>query len=433
MIIEKIINTIEKFSLLEGEQHITVALSGGADSMCLLFALLSLKEKLGVSISAVHINHLIRGEEAQRDEEFVKRVCAELGIDLLCEHIDVPKLANELKVSVELAARNARYDFFKQHCKGVIATAHNANDNIETLILNIARGTSLKGLCGIPVKRDMFIRPLLHCTREEIENYCNDNNISFVTDSTNLADEYTRNKIRHNIIPILKEINHNVEQNCLNMCESLCEDYSLLESMAYDYLKSNLSFNELLIDRFFTLCPSIQKQVIAMFVANVDDSIELSALHINRICEVISAKGKISLPGEYYAVCKDNKLSILKYIKENDTEFSINLVKKSAKNENINNLFLNNLLDCDKICGKLIIRTRLAGDKMRPNKRGITKTLKQLFTEFKIPTCERRNLPVLADDKGVIYVHGIGIAERCAVTEKTENYFIVEVKKLGDK
>lgn len=431
MIKEKISDTINRFSLLKDAKHITVALSGGADSMCLLHSLISLKEELGVSISAVHINHLIRGEEAKRDENFVKKVCCELGIELISAKIDVPKLAREEKLSIELAARNARYDFFEKNCKGLIATAHNANDNLETVLLNIARGTSLKGLCGIPLKRDNFIRPLLYCTREEIEEYCMANNISFVTDSTNLENDYTRNRIRHNIIPVLKEINKSVELNCINMCEALREDYEFIEDKAEEYFQNNFNSNVLIIENFDKLDVSVKKCVIAKFVAAVNSNIELSSLHIERLLDAIEKNIKISLPCGFSAICDGKRILLTNASNDKDIEFSVNI--KEEYFEKVNSLFSNNLLDCDKICGNLIVRTRDTGDKMRPIKRGITKTLKQLFTEHKVPMGERKNLPVLADDIGVVYVYGIGVAERCAPTNKTKKCFIVEVKKIGDK
>ncbi len=433
MIEEKILNTLERFSLLADEKHITVALSGGADSMCLLYALLSLKEKLGVSISALHINHLIRGEEANRDEEFVKKVCNELSVDLLCARIDVPSLAKEEKLSMELAARNARYDFFKNNCKGLIATAHNANDNLETLLLNIARGTSLKGLCGIPIKREAFIRPLLYCTREEIEKYCEEKNIPFVTDSTNLEDDYTRNRIRHNVIPVLKEINNSVELNCVNMCEALKDDYRFIDKKAQEYFNDNFNSNELNVASFGELDISVKRCVIAKFISAVDSDIELSSLHIERLLDAIKSNAKISLPCGFSAICNSEKIELTNSFDNNNIEFSVNIIEKDFEIQKVNNLFSNNLLDCDKICGNLVVRTRAAGDKMRPARRGITKTLKQLFTEYKIPLEERMNLPVLSDDKGVVFVFGIGVAERCAVTDKTKKCFIVEVEKIGDK
>ena len=201
---EKVLRAIEKFGMLDGVNDVTVALSGGADSMCLLHSLLVIKDTYSLNITAAHLNHMIRGKEALRDEEFVIEQCKKIGVQLFVERVDVPLFARENKISIELAARKVRYEFFERVAKGAVATAHTASDNIETVILNMTRGASLKGLCGIPPKRDRFIRPLICCTRSDVEAYCAKNNIQFVTDSTNLTDEYTRNNIRHNIYNIIK-------------------------------------------------------------------------------------------------------------------------------------------------------------------------------------------------------------------------------------
>lgn len=150
---KSVLTAIERFSLLENTSEVTVALSGGADSMSLLYALNSLKERLGITLSAAHLNHMIRGNEAMRDEEFVKRACERLNIPLFCERIDVPAYAKQRKLSTELAAREVRYEFLSRVSKGLVATAHTASDNLETVLFNLTRGSALKGLCGIPPQR----------------------------------------------------------------------------------------------------------------------------------------------------------------------------------------------------------------------------------------------------------------------------------------
>ena len=220
-----ILEAIERFSLIEEKGvNVTVALSGGADSMSLLYALLNLREKLGITVNAAHLNHMIRGEEAERDTCFVKEQCEKLGVKLYCEYADIPAIAEREGISLELAARNTRYEFLKRVSSGLVATAHTASDNLETLLYNLARGSGLDGLCGIPPKRGIFIRPLITCTRDTVENYCSENNIPFVTDSTNLADDYTRNKLRHKVVPVLKEINPAVEMNALRTSSILRQD-----------------------------------------------------------------------------------------------------------------------------------------------------------------------------------------------------------------
>ena len=235
-----VLEAIKSFSLLKKGQNVTVALSGGADSVALLNVLLSLKDELGITVDAAHLNHMIRGAEADRDESFVRDLCRKLGVKLYVERIDIPRFAKENSMSLELAAREKRYAFLKNVSNGLVATAHTASDNLETLIFNITRGSGLEGLSAIPPKRDIFIRPLLLCTRQDIEKHCEQNNISYVTDSTNLQDEYTRNKIRHNVVPILKTINPSVENSVIRLTEILRENVNLIDSLANEYLSNNI-------------------------------------------------------------------------------------------------------------------------------------------------------------------------------------------------
>ena len=209
----KVKNTIEKHRMLENITSVAVGVSGGADSMCLLHILSKLKEEYSIILKAVHINHGIRGDEAMRDENAVRAYCEKAGIELLVFHKDIPYLAKKMGLGEEECGRQVRYECFSEaHCDAV-ATAHSLSDSIETLIFNLSRGTGTKGLCGIPPVRDgNIIRPLIDCTREEIENYCKENGVPYVTDSTNLTDDYKRNYIRHKIVPALSEVNEGYSQ-----------------------------------------------------------------------------------------------------------------------------------------------------------------------------------------------------------------------------
>ncbi len=430
-----VLEAIERFDLLKCEgEDVTVALSGGADSMALLYALNSLKETLNIKLSAAHLNHMIRGEEALRDEEFVKKQCAILNIPLLCERADIPKIAGEKAISTELAAREIRYEFLERVSNGVIATAHTASDNIETVFFNLSRGTALSGLCGIPYKRDRIIRPLILCTRAQIEEYCKSHNIPFVTDSTNLTDNYTRNKIRHNVVTVLKEINPSVEQSVLRMTENLREDADFLDGLAEKYVTENIDENgKLKLNGFSTLHISVAKRVVKIYVENVRNDISLENIHINAILAVISG-GKTSIPKNCSAIVSDNKLFI-KENRKNDENicFSVDFeecsIEKVKKTEKINNLLLNNSIDCDKIKGKLVCRTRCEGDSIRLKNRGCTKRLNKIMSENKIPAEIRDKLPVLQDDEGVVWVCDVGVAQRCAVDSKTKRILKIKVEK----
>ena len=206
--IDKIFRHIKDNKLLSDGDTVVCGLSGGADSVGLLLALYELREKLGINVEALHVNHCLRGEESDRDEEFCCQLCSRLGIPFSAFRVDVKSYAKEHSLSDEEAARKLRYGVFEANSQGKkIATAHNANDNLETVILNLARGSALKGMAGIPVRRNNIIRPLLTVSREEIEAFLSERGQEFVTDSTNLSDDYTRNKIRHKIIPLMNELN----------------------------------------------------------------------------------------------------------------------------------------------------------------------------------------------------------------------------------
>ena len=241
-VISKAEAAIEKYRLLSGGDSVIIALSGGADSVTLLSVLNSIKEKYNLKLYAAHLNHGIRGEEADNDEKFCKILCENYNIHLFVKHIDVPKLSAEQKISAELCGRNERYKFFDElsaKLNAKVATAHTASDNAETLIFNLCRGSSLAGASAIPPKRGNIIRPLITLTRDEIESYCAANSLGFVTDSTNMSDSYTRNKIRHKVIPALKEINPQAENAMLAFSRDASEISEFLDKSAEICLNSS--------------------------------------------------------------------------------------------------------------------------------------------------------------------------------------------------
>ena len=227
----QLIRTVEKYKMLEIGDKVIVALSGGADSVALLNALNLIKEKYSLTVFAAHINHGLRGAEADRDENFCKILCKSYNIQLFVKKSDVKALAKQQKISEELCGRNVRYDFFEELAKkfnAKIATAHTASDNAETLIYNITRGSGINGAGGIAPVRDNIIRPLIEVTRSQIEEYCKTHGLSYVTDSTNLTDDYTRNRLRHLVITELKNINPQFELAALHFSQSARETFQYI-------------------------------------------------------------------------------------------------------------------------------------------------------------------------------------------------------------
>ena len=228
MLEEKVLATINKYNMINKNDKIVIGVSGGPDSMTLLNVLNNLKEKLGISIYVAHINHMIR-KEADEETEYVKEFCEKIGVEFYYERIDVESEARKLKIGSEEAGRNIRYNFFNEVANRIgankIATAHNSNDNAETVLMNIIRGTSISGLKGIEKIRDgKYIRPIIECNRDEIEEYCKEKNLNPRYDKTNLENIYTRNKIRNMLIPFIKkEFNPNI-----------IEGINRLSSIAYE-------------------------------------------------------------------------------------------------------------------------------------------------------------------------------------------------------
>lgn len=433
-----VLKAFKDFALLGDYRKatVTVALSGGADSMALLNVLLELKDELGITVEAAHFNHLIRGEEATRDENFVKEQCQKLGVKFYSGQGDVPGMSKEKGISLETAAREMRYDYLSRINKDFVATAHTASDNLETVIFNLSRGTSLDGLCGIPPKRDIFIRPLILCSREQIEKYCKENDIPFVTDSTNLSDDYTRNKIRHNIVPILKELNPSVENSVTRATSHLREDALYLNKQATDYLKANVDDKgELYLKNFASLDTAVKSRVIKIYVNSVTKVNFLEAVHIKALLYIAENGGKTNLPCGFTAECKNGRFTVYKGDSNAEkTVFDVKMTETDAENfkntQNVNSLLLKNAIDCDRIIGKLVLRTRMSGDSIRLKNRGCTKTLKKLYGENRIPEALRDTLPVIADDNGVVWIHGIGVAHRAAVVENSKRILKIDVREV---
>lgn len=261
---------------------VLAAVSGGADSMCLLHWLWTNADRLKIRVSAAHFEHGIRGDESLRDRDFVKSFCEGRGIPFYTDSGDVHRFATENSLSIEEAARILRYDFLERaRCDAgadVIATAHNADDNAETVIINLTRGTGIRGLEGIPPVRDRIVRPLLSETRQDIERYDAENSVDYVTDSTNLADEYSRNRIRHNVMPLLKEINPGLCASVLRTGDILREDEDCLQQLAEDFISTNFDGNSVSLKALRGLHPAVFARVVRALCPRT-----LSAVHVKAI------------------------------------------------------------------------------------------------------------------------------------------------------
>lgn len=432
---EDVLSVIKKYNMLENCDRIVVGLSGGADSVCLLSVLNSLKAEYGFSLVAAHINHGIRGAEAQRDEESCKRLCESLNVPLEILHADIPTLSKQQGIGEEECGRIVRYDFFRSLAgeRGKIATAHNLNDNAETLLLNLVRGAGSKGACGIPPVRDNIIRPLIETDRESIEKYCEENELQYVTDSTNLECEYSRNKIRIKVLPTLCEINQNAVGALSGFASRMREQEAFLESVVNEKYALCVKNSVLYEAEFSALDIFLKKRIAGRFLSELSHG-EVESKHIDAFLRFVGSGKTLVTGSAAEIVSRDGKIfKKPEQAEQFSVDFSlddkkvnlpfcgISIEKYDTKDlQNLNKDMLDNLIDCDKISNTLILRSRKDGDKFTFSKRRITKTVKKLFNEDKIPPEVRNKMIILDSDGEVVWLRGYGTNKKFRIGADTK-------------
>lgn len=389
--LNKLCAFIRQYDMVQKGDHVICAVSGGADSVALLFGLYLLKEKLEISLSAAHFNHCLRGEESDRDEAFVRQLCARYDIPL---HVGRAQVTAGEK-GLEAAARDARYAYFAT-LPGKIATAHTADDNAETLLLHLVRGTGLKGLGGITPVRENLIRPMLSVTREEVlaflEEYC----LSYITDSSNHTDDFLRNRLRHHVMPLLYRENPKLAEHWSALALRLREDEAAL---------SQGPEND--VERLKNMHAAHRSRALAAFLEDAGVK-EPDAEHI-RLAEklVFSDKpsARASFPGGVTVGRNYGRLERL------DKEDTIEPVRLNCPGETpVPALGITVRCTPDDSgvapCGEVFLRSRVSGDTIRLP--GGLKSLKKLFIDKKIPAARRSRVPVIGDKNGVLWVAGFG-------------------------
>ena len=413
----------------EGER-ILCAVSGGADSMCLLAALLS----LGMPCTAAHFNHCLRGAESDRDERFVLDFCEKRGVPVISGRADVAAFAEENSLGTEEAARKLRYAFLERAradlgC-AVIATAHNSGDNAETLIYNLTRGAGLRGMGGIPPVRGKIIRPMLACSRSEILEFLDENGISHVEDSTNGEDEYTRNRLRHFVTPVLREINPALDESVYRLSRTLREDADFIDGFAEKALSAALlPDGALSAETLEKEHPAVRRRVLRMFASESGGHMDFKqteaaekVLFASRSGAMFDIGGGVRLRREFGRITAAQKRENQPAFEETvllpgvgtlipalgKIVYCADSVCKGKISKTINKL----LFKKSAIRGNITVRPRRSGDSIELIGSGCTKSLKKLFIEKRIPVSERDSIPVFCDDDGVIGIAGIGAAER---------------------
>lgn len=433
--LNKVKKTIEQYNMLKKSERILVGLSGGADSVSLLLCL----QELGYNVSACHINHQLRGEESFRDENFCVNLCERLSIPIEVHRIDVNSFCRQNSCSVEEGARKLRYDIFSKSIADKIATAHTLSDSFETLIFNLVRGTGLKGLCSIPPVRENIVRPLINCTREDILAYLNGRHEKYVTDSTNLEADYSRNKIRLKAIPIFQEINTSLFSTFENTLENLKSDEDFLEKQTDLLLEKAETAGGYNVETLNNAHKAIKNRAIAKILDK--HGVRYSFDKISDVASLLQNGGKINIQSHIFATCENNILNISKnYCNRiepisitvdigNEYDFAGRKVKFDlicAQFENIHKMLANKPLDYDKIKGKLLLRNRQNGDKITLCGRNFSSSVKKLFNAS-VPLELRDKTVILCDDDGLVWVEGFGCAERVKVDDNTKRIILCQI------
>lgn len=472
--IRKVCDYVKLNNMMEKRDGIVVGVSGGADSTCLLYILSEVSKEYEAKLVVVHVNHGIRGKEAERDEHFVAELCKKLELEYHCFHIDVRKLAKEESLSEEEAGRKVRYQAFLEVCHTAqcskIAIAHNTNDNAETILFQMFRGTGIKGLCGIdPVSQRetsegiiTVIRPLLCLSRQEIEDYMQQHELSFQTDSTNLCNDYSRNKIRNQVLTyVTKEINQNAIMHISGVAAQLKEIEQFVEKSVRECYTALVDEREHIImisvGKLKREDIVIQKWIIRRILENLAGSLkDLEAKHVEQVMSLYTKQvGKqIHLP---YGMVIQRGYNEIKFYSDKASAVTVAAIQGQMqpveikipgrlylpqnrkfleasvvpykKNEPIPKNSCVKWFDYDKIENAVLVRNRKEGDYIQINSSGGNKKLKDYFIDQKVPREERAMHLLIADGNHIMWILGEGdrISEKYKVEDNTNRILLIKL------
>lgn len=392
---------LKEQALLSHGDRVIAAVSGGADSVAMLFALYLLRDELGITLEAAHFNHHLRGAESDRDEAFVTDFCGRYDIPL---HLGSGRIVPGKK-GLEAAARDARYAFLRR-LPGKVATAHTADDNAETVLMRLIRGTGLKGLGAIAPVSGNVIRPMLTVTRDDVEAFLEEYALPHVEDSSNGTDDFLRNRIRHGILPLMRAENPRIGENLSAMALLLRQDEACLQAMIPEEQVPDVS-------RLKAMEPALRRRALERFLKaqGVREPEQIHILQAEQLLYHWSPSAAMQFPGGVTIGRQYDRLVRLECAPElPETRLSVpgetciggkRFVSEYATD-------LEERPDSVLVCpvGVLTVRSRRSGDTMRLP--GGTRSLKKMYIDRKIPASHRAAVPVLADDRGVLAVFGIG-------------------------
>jgi len=459
---KKGIEMIRQYRMIEEGDHVVAGVSGGPDSVYLLFLLTEYKKNVPFSISVVHVEHGIRGQESKEDAQFVKQLCRRMKIPFFLFETDVQTEARNKKISTEEAGRMIRYEAFDEICQkygaNKIAIAHNEDDQAETILWNLSRGSGLAGLCGMQPVRGRLIRPLLTTSRAEIEKWLEENRVETRQDKTNLEEIYTRNKIRHQIIPKLKSgINAQAVRHIAEAGQKIQKAEAFLQKMTDQAEEQCLEREEncvkIRLEPFFNQEQIIQEYLIRRAIHSLSDSLkDITNRHVEALMKIAcgTEQGQTNLP-EGLRGKKEKEFLILTspkfqreekkknifievdvpsviYLENSMAEFTL----EEMKYQRIPEKSYTKWIDYDTIKSRLILRSRLPGDYLVINKEGGKKKLKDYLIDMKVPREKRDSILLLADGSHILWVIGFRISEACKVKEGTKHILKIKITKENE-
>ena len=450
-VLTNIKKAIESFSLLDNGDSVLVGFSGGKDSVVLLYSLKELSKEYNIKLTALHVNHNIRGSEAKIDETFCKEFCEKYNVNFICKSVEAVEYSKIKKIGLEEAARILRYQAFEEAAREIgitkIATAHTSSDNLETILFNVIRGASTEGLKGISPKRDNIIRPLIYCSTEDILSAADELQLSYVTDSTNSDTEYTRNNIRHNIVPLIKKINPNAESSFSSLADSIMNDIDYMSSIANKVTTVNPK-------ELARLHRSILCRVLIRLYKETGSKTQLCSVHINDMVELLKNYAdsdcrevkRLSLPDKINFVITFDKIyferpSIQAVLGEHTLEYGLNELDNTGSaifisdnedeiecvlQKNIYKISTHTMLKKSAINDTIIARHRQDGDVFCFS--NMTKKVKKMLNEAKIPVSDRETLPMLCDNRGIFWIPGFPLRDdlKPDTTDKTTYFYYLK-------
>lgn len=459
---------MKEHQLVNRGDRIAVGVSGGADSVCLLYLLNAFKKLFEFELYVVHVNHGLRGKEAEEDEAYVREICHKLGLHFHAYHIDVAKLSHSFGMTLEEAGRKARYDAFLEECRALccnkVAVAHHMNDTVETILFHLIRGTGIQGLTGISAKRKMteeveVIRPLLCVKREEIEAYLNERNIPYCVDASNLTDDYSRNKLRNQVLPFLKsELNEGVIEHIAKTAAHLDEINEYINhniEKAYPLYVTEANNEISLSIQVQQENPVIIKGLLRKILGQMlkDGLKDIESGHIDQLLRLmdLSVGKMLNLPRglivrkQYEAILftfsleSMNKIDRVPMCMELNIhqpgEYDLNEIGKTLrvdiieykKNMIIPKNAYTKWFDYDKIKNTVFIRNRQTGDYLQIKEDGGSKKLKDYFIDRKIPREERDSYLLVADGSHIMWILEDRISEAYKVGAKTKKILVISL------